>query len=119
MDTTAINTPPTSTDVAATTSDSAVSTLPEKTPGSPVAARDAINDSQSAPTGSESLIAPTIEPPPHKSTKVEVTQLKDPEVRDFGWNSKPHAVPSPLIKGTPNDDLFTLIRRFNKVRLTQ
>ncbi|KAF7793797.1 hypothetical protein EIP86_004918 [Pleurotus ostreatoroseus] len=117
MNTTTSNTPSKLPDTAATTNDTVSTTatsLPEKTPGSPIAARDdAIND-QSVPAGSESLIAPTIEPPPHKSTKVEVTQLKDPEVKDFGWNSKPHAVPSPLIKGIPNDDLFTLIRRFNK-----
>ncbi|PSS29632.1 hypothetical protein PHLCEN_2v2780 [Hermanssonia centrifuga] len=72
----------------------------------------------SAPEGTTSLIAPTVEPPPHKSTKIEATQLKDPEVKDFGWNSPPNAVPSPLIHGLPNDDIYTIVRRFNKVRLT-
>ena len=71
--------------------------------------------SNSATPEGESLIAPTTEPPPHESTKVEVTQLKDPEVKDFGWNSKPNAVPTPLIKGLANEDLYTLLRRFDKV----
>ena len=72
-------------------------------------------DPPPAPVG-ESLIAPTVEPPAHESTRVEVTQLKDPEVKDFGWNSKPDAVPSPLVYGLSNEDLYALIRRFNKVR---
>lgn len=37
------------------------------------------------------------------------------EVRDLGWNEKPHDVPSPLVGGLPNEELWTLIRRFNKV----
>ena len=63
------------------------------------------------------LIAATVEPPPHESTRVEVTELKDPEVKDFGWNSPPRQVPAPLVQSLSNEDLFTLIRRFNKVRL--
>lgn len=55
------------------------------------------------------------EPPPHPSTKPEVLQLKDPAVKDFGWNSPPHAVPSPLVHGFSNEDLWVLVRRFNKV----
>jgi hypothetical protein len=60
------------------------------------------------------LIAATVEPPPHKSTKIEVTELKDPEVKDFGWNVPPRQVPAPLVHGLGNEDIYTLIRRFNK-----
>lgn len=37
------------------------------------------------------------------------------EVRDLGWNEKPDNVPSPLVGGLPNEELWTLVRRFNKV----
>lgn len=37
------------------------------------------------------------------------------EVRDLGWNDHPSDVPTPLVGGLPNEELWTLIRRFNKV----
>lgn len=37
------------------------------------------------------------------------------EVRDLGWNEHPTDVPTPLVGGLPNEELWTLIRRFNKV----
>jgi len=37
------------------------------------------------------------------------------EVRDLGWNDEPQDVPSPLVGGLSNEELWTLIRRFNKV----
>ncbi|SRR6266536_6087043 len=37
------------------------------------------------------------------------------EVRDLGWNDHPSDVPVPLVGALPNEDLWTLIRRFNKV----
>ena len=36
------------------------------------------------------------------------------EVRDLGWNEHPAEVPKPLVGGLPNEELWTLIRRFNK-----
>ena len=36
------------------------------------------------------------------------------EVRDMGWNDHPHNVPTPLVGGLPNEELWTLVRRFNK-----
>lgn len=62
------------------------------------------------------LIAASVEPPPHESTRVEITELKDPEVKDFGWNSPPRDVPAPLVHGLSNEDIYTLVRRFNKAR---
>lgn len=37
------------------------------------------------------------------------------EVKDLGWNDHPTDVPTPLVGGLPNEELWTLIRRFNKV----
>lgn len=39
------------------------------------------------------------------------------EVRDLGWNEDPKNVP-PLVGGLPNEELWTLLRRFNKVNST-
>ncbi|TGO80846.1 hypothetical protein BPOR_1631g00010 [Botrytis porri] len=36
------------------------------------------------------------------------------EVRDLGWNDHPDDVPTPLVGGLPNEELWTLVRRFNK-----
>src|ERR1700712_3167138 len=40
------------------------------------------------------------------------------EVRDLGWNESPSDVPNPVVGGLPNEELWTLIRRFNKVCLS-
>ncbi len=37
------------------------------------------------------------------------------EVRDLGWNDNVTDVPTPLVGGLQNEDLWILIRRFNKV----
>lgn len=37
------------------------------------------------------------------------------EVKDLGWNEKPEDVPAPLVGGLDNEELWTLVRRFNKV----
>ena len=37
------------------------------------------------------------------------------EVRDLGWHEKEEVVPNPLVGGLPNEELWTLVRRFNKV----
>ncbi len=37
------------------------------------------------------------------------------EVRDLGWNESPSEVPNPVVGGLSNEELWTLIRRFNKV----
>ena len=38
-----------------------------------------------------------------------------PEVEDLGWNEKKEEIVSPLVGGLSNEDLWLLIRRFNKV----
>ena len=42
------------------------------------------------------------------------TNHEEGEVRDMGWNDHPADVPTPLVGGLPNEDLWTLVRRFNK-----
>ena len=37
------------------------------------------------------------------------------EVKDLGWNDHPDDVPKPLVGGLPNEELWLLVRRFNKV----
>ena len=37
------------------------------------------------------------------------------EVKDLGWNEHAEAIPKPLVGGLPNEDLWMLVRRFNKV----
>ncbi|EPS38100.1 hypothetical protein H072_8160 [Dactylellina haptotyla CBS 200.50] len=36
------------------------------------------------------------------------------EVKDLGWNDPTHEIPRPLVGGLSNEELWTLIRRFNK-----
>jgi hypothetical protein len=41
----------------------------------------------------------------------------DMEVKDLGWKDHVADVPRPLVGGLPNDELWILLRRFNKVSL--
>jgi hypothetical protein len=40
------------------------------------------------------------------------------EVKNLGWNEPQEAVENPLVGGLTNDDLWVLVRRFNKVSAT-
>ncbi|PBP28867.1 hypothetical protein BUE80_DR000130 [Diplocarpon rosae] len=40
--------------------------------------------------------------------------LEHSEVTDLGWNDNPSDIPTPLVGGLPNEELWTLVRRFNK-----
>jgi hypothetical protein len=40
------------------------------------------------------------------------------EVVNLGWNEPAAKIENPLVGGLPNEDLWVLVRRFNKVRLT-
>jgi hypothetical protein len=37
------------------------------------------------------------------------------EVKDLGWNDPPSKIPAPLVGGLDNEELWVLVRRFNKV----
>lgn len=43
------------------------------------------------------------------------THSASSSVRDLGWHNDSGSIPRPLIAGLPNDDLWVLLRRFNKV----
>ncbi|RYO96734.1 hypothetical protein DL765_011504 [Monosporascus sp. GIB2] len=45
---------------------------------------------------------------------VQLHQHYDAEVVDLGWNEKKEEIVSPLVGGLDNEDLWLLIRRFNK-----
>lgn len=71
------------------------------------------------PHHNTSVVASTVEPPPSfpaNETPPINAQLKDPEVKDFGWNAPPSKITVPLMHGLSNDDIYALVRRFNKVR---
>ena len=38
------------------------------------------------------------------------------EVHDVGWHEKDDKIPDPLVGGLSNEELWLLLRRFNKVR---
>lgn len=41
----------------------------------------------------------------------------DGEVQDLGWNEPKEDIAAPLVGGLDNEELWVLVRRFNKVRL--
>jgi|SRR5579862_1043507 hypothetical protein len=43
----------------------------------------------------------------------------EPEVKDLGWDQKLEHIPAPLVGGLPNEELWVLVRRFNKVCLCE
>lgn len=47
--------------------------------------------------------------------KGEAQLAHDGEVKDLGWTDHVDDIPNPLVGGMPNQDLWVLIRRFNKV----
>ena len=51
----------------------------------------------------------------HKLVGAAQVTHDEPEVRDLGWNDDVEDVPAPLVGGLPNEELWTLVRRFNKV----
>lgn len=47
--------------------------------------------------------------------KGEAQEAHDSEVKDLGWKDREERIANPLVGGLPNDELWVLIRRFNKV----
>ncbi len=45
-----------------------------------------------------------------------VQQPREEEAVDLGWNKRKENIPAPLVGGLGNEDLWLLIRRFNKAR---
>jgi hypothetical protein len=69
---------------------------------------------QEGPTASHALAtSPSVEEP-------GLVQLDhDEEVKDLGWNQPKEGIPAPLVGGMENEDLWVLVRRFDKVCLTE
>jgi len=44
-----------------------------------------------------------------------VQQHTGNQIKDLGWNEPKELIPGPLVGGLQNEDLWILIRRFNKV----
>ena len=42
----------------------------------------------------------------------------DLEVKNLGWNEPKQAIPSPLVGGMDNEEMWLLVRRFNKVGIS-
>ena len=43
----------------------------------------------------------------------------DEEVKDLGWNQPKEGIPAPLVGGMENEDLWVLVRRFDKVHTSR
>jgi hypothetical protein len=69
---------------------------------------------QEGPTASHALAtSPSVEEP-------GLVQLDhDEEVKDLGWNQPKEGIPAPLVGGMENEDLWVLVRRFDKVCLEE
>jgi hypothetical protein len=65
----------------------------------------------SGPTDSHALAAADHE---HKGASQQ--EHFGAEVKDLGWDVDAHHVPKPLVGGLSNEDVWLLVRRFNKVR---
>ncbi|KAM5352800.1 hypothetical protein ACJ41O_005522 [Fusarium nematophilum] len=67
--------------------------------------------SEEAPTASHALAQESSTLDEKGASQI---QHDDVEVKNLGWNDKAQHVPQPLVGGLKNEDLWTLIRRFDK-----
>jgi|SRR5579859_1384269 len=65
---------------------------------------------ESAPTGSHALATQD-----HEVKGASQIVHGGTEVKDLGWDEDPNRIPAPLVGGLPNEELWVLVRRFNKV----
>lgn len=71
-------------------------------------ATDAVNALAEEPTDSHALAMAD------HDEKGAAQEVHDKEVNDLGWTEHVSKIPNPLVGGMPNDDLWVLVRRFNK-----
>jgi hypothetical protein len=69
-------------------------------------------DTKDTPTISHALAAEAVADPESAGA---AQQEHEEEVVDLGWNEPAQDIANPLVGGLPNDDLWILLRRFNKV----
>jgi dsDNA-binding SOS-regulon protein len=73
-------------------------------------------DSQETPTLSHALATQAAHSPNEVMEETGVAQENhEDEVVDLGWNEPASQIANPLIGGMRNEDLWLLVRRFNKV----
>lgn len=86
---------------------------PKEPPLHPLEEPEKVVDAEEEPATESHALANAV---PEDIFEIGAAQLDhgSAEVRDLGWNDKPEDVPSPLVGGLPNEELWTLIRRFNK-----
>jgi hypothetical protein len=65
---------------------------------------------ESAPTDSHALATQDHDIKGHAQLDHE-----EAEVKDLGWDEDAEHIPAPLVGGLENEDLWVLVRRFNKV----
>jgi hypothetical protein len=73
-------------------------------------------DTTDTPTISHALAAEAVNDPDAIGA---AQQNHEEEVVDLGWNESAQEIMNPLVGGLPNEDLWILLRRFNKVCLQQ
>jgi hypothetical protein len=81
--------------------------IPEDTPTEAPPSAPPVED---APTDSHAIAMAD-----HEDKGAAQLDHSEPEVKDLGWDEKPENIPAPLVGGLPNEDLWILVRRFNKV----
>jgi hypothetical protein len=72
-------------------------------------ATDAARNLTEEPTASHALAQADVE------VKGVAQLAHNAEVKDLGWNEPPENIPAPLVGGMDNEELWVLVRRFNKV----
>jgi hypothetical protein len=73
---------------------------------------------RNAPTESHALaLEAATSPTEHGQGAAQVEHGQ--EVVNLGWNEPKEHIASPLVGGLSNEDLWLLVRRFNKVRQNQ
>ncbi|KAI5777244.1 hypothetical protein EDC01DRAFT_719812 [Geopyxis carbonaria] len=76
----------------------------------PATAHGPVPGGAAAPTESHALATAVQE----EAGTVQHASTSTAAVTDLGWNEPPTAVPAPLVGGLGNEELWTLVRRFNK-----
>lgn len=80
--------------------------------------REIAHRMEQEPTDSHALAMKAAQEPEELETPKGVAQLDhDADVLNLGWNEPESVIPKPLVGGLPNEELWVLIRRFNKVRI--
>ncbi|KFY33114.1 hypothetical protein V495_08421 [Pseudogymnoascus sp. VKM F-4514 (FW-929)] len=81
---------------------------PQVQPVQPIRPVDVDASPEDLPTDSHALAAAEPEEKGYAQTHSASS------VKDLGWHNDSDSIPRPLIAGLPNDDLWVLLRRFNK-----